>query len=52
MKNRVFVYDLTLLFIGLQLTDNISWNWFFIVLPAILGYTSAVIEEIRKRVEK
>jgi len=29
---------LTVLFIGLKLTGYIDWNWFFVVLPAIIDF--------------
>lgn len=30
---------LTLIFIVLKLTDKISWNWFFVLLPEVIAFT-------------
>lgn len=29
---------LTVLFIGLKLTNNISWSWFWVLSPAIISF--------------
>lgn len=31
-----FLHGLTLLFIGLKLTENIDWSWFWVVSPMYL----------------
>ena len=32
-----FVNWLTILFIGLRLTDNIDWSWYYIGMPFFVG---------------
>ena len=43
-----FALWLTLLFICLKLTNNIDWNWFFVLLPFILKIMSDIGEELSK----
>ena len=34
---------LTVLFIGLKLTDNIDWSWWWVLAPTWIPYTIALI---------
>lgn len=33
---KYFLWTLTILFVGLKLTNYIDWSWFFVLLPAII----------------
>lgn len=34
---------LTILFIGLKLTDNIDWNWFWVLSPTVIPLMTATV---------
>jgi len=36
MKQLSFMNLLSLMFIYLKLTDQIDWNWFFVLIPEII----------------
>lgn len=38
---------LGLLFIGLKLSDHITWNWFFVLSPIVFKYAVIVISYFR-----
>ncbi len=38
-----FFQALTLLFIGLKLTDQIDWSWFWVLSPLLLGFVLVVL---------
>lgn len=33
---KYFLWTLTILFVGLKLTNYIDWSWLFVLLPAII----------------
>jgi len=43
-----FYKALTLLFIGLKLTEHIDWSWWWILAPSILGGVIEVTTETVK----
>lgn len=40
---KFFVPLLTLLFIGLKLTDHIAWSWWWVLSPLWIGFTAAFV---------
>lgn len=47
---KFFLYALTVLFIGLKLTDHIDWSWWLVLAPiiymAVMTFIGIVIQSI------
>jgi hypothetical protein len=53
MKNNLFIFLLTALFVTLKLTSVIDWSWLWVFSPAPIsfgiGFISGIVKAIVKR---
>ncbi len=45
---RKLLIPLTILFVGLKLTDLISWSWWLVLTPCIIEFVLVTLIEIAK----
>jgi hypothetical protein len=49
---QFFIAGLTILFIGLKLTNHINWSWFQVLIPLIIGLISSLIQLIFEIIDR
>lgn len=47
-----FIIGLQLLFIGLRLANSITWSWWYVMLPLIIGLVIYIFDAVMQRVHE